>query len=62
MWVEMVVKQSGGVGIGYQGDRSTVSTVSPVRTAKWFELLALYGDATFSAITSAQVKGDLINK
>jgi hypothetical protein len=58
----MVVKQSGGVGIGYQRDRTTVTTVSSVRTAKWFELLALYRDATFSTITSAQMKGDLINK
>jgi hypothetical protein len=58
----MVIKQGRGVGIGYQGDGSTVTAVSSVRAAKWFELLALYRDATFTTISGAQVKGDLINK
>jgi hypothetical protein len=62
VWVKVVIQQCGGVWVSKQSNAPPASTVGTVRTAQWFKLFALYRYAAFAAISSAQVKGHLVNE
>jgi hypothetical protein len=62
VWVKVVIQQCGGVWVGEQGNASPASTVGTVRSPQWFKLFALYGHAAFATVSSAQVKGHLVNE
>jgi len=62
MGVKVVIQKCGGVWVSEQSNASPASTVGTVRTTKWFKLFALYRYAAFAAISSAQVKGHLVNE
>jgi hypothetical protein len=62
MWVKVVIQKRGGVWVCEQGNASATATVGTIRTTKWFKLFALYGHAALATISSAQVKGHLVNE
>jgi hypothetical protein len=62
VWVKVVIQQCGGVWVCEQGNTSATATVGTIRTTEWFEFFALYGHAALATISSAQVKGHLVNE
>jgi hypothetical protein len=60
--MKVVIQKRGGVWVCEQGNASATATVGTIRTTQWFEFFALYGHASFATISSAQMKGHLVNE
>jgi hypothetical protein len=62
MWVKVVIQKCGGVWVSKQSNASATATVGTVRATEWLKLFALDGHAALATISSAQMKGHLVNE